>query len=545
MFIEMGGGGRVEVVSSKGCSKMLVDLSSSFRGIPSYSLEPIMSPASSTMSDALITTPSSSPFSGLVICVTGLSKEARKQVMEATERLGGKYSPHLHPQCTHLVVLIFSGRKFEHASKHGLKNGLLVVSLAWFVDSLRRNVRLSESLYSVKGVGQGGFSVDDIDGLVQKASRPHSCLPVALPEHNKPPDLFEEPLMHAEREPKPRTLFGHTFYVDADVSDELRSKVIESAVAEGASLVNQWFVGCGASHVVCEGNSIRKYLGHSSNIVTPLWVLKSAKEKRLQRLVHMSADLARQTGILLDSIQNSIYSKDIDAGAYLQDVTRSTARVSQEERQNVANVAKEGVRKRRGWRMQTCQTPLRHLFPSSFLDSICWSISEPTSTASIYMDSSSAEDTNQQVFFDAKEDHKASEASFVNLSRPLSESEKAELILKTNFLTILFPIDRFSEMGPCSRTFFSEKGFTCLQLLDYIYAFYQENMSLGEVEVAIHTDSRHADRLRSVYCSKETSERGCIEFKRIEFLGSRKSFEMLKRVSGDNNCNVYELLIRA
>ncbi|XP_060208245.1 uncharacterized protein LOC132635755 isoform X1 [Lycium barbarum] len=542
----MGGGGRVEVVSSKGCSKMLVDLSSSFRGIPSYSLAPLISPASSvSMSESMLT---NSPFSGLVICVTGLSKEARKQVMEATERLGGKYSPHLHPQCTHLVVQSFSGRKFEHASKHGLKNGLLVVSLAWFVDSVRRNVRLTESLYSVKGVGQGASSLDNIDRLVQKDSKQNSCLPVALPEHSKPPDMIEEPLIHAEREPKRRTLFGHTFYVDADVSDELRSKVIESAAAEGASLVNQWFVGCGASHVVCEGNSIRKYLGHSSNIVTPLWVLKSAKEKHLQRLVHMSADLARQTGILLDGIQNTIYSKEIDAGAYLRDATSSIPRVSQEERQNVANVAKEGVRKRRGRRMQTCQTPLRHLSPSSLLDSICWSISEPTSTASIYMDSSSVEDTNQQntsVFFDAKEDHKASEASFVNLSRPLSESEKAELILKTNFLTILFPVDRFSEMGPCSRTFFSEKGFTCLQVLDYIYAFYQENMSVGEVEVAIHTDSRHADRLRSVYCSKESSERGCVEFKRIEFLGSRKSFEMLKRVSGDNNCNVYELLIRA
>lgn len=68
----------------------------------------------------------------------------------------------------------------------------------------------------------------------------------------------------------------------------------------------------------------------------------------------------------------------------------------------------------------------------------------------------------------------------------------------------------------------------------------QENMSAQEIEVAIHTDSRHADRLRSAYSSKEM-----IEFKRIDFLGSRKSFEMLKRVTGDNNSNVYELLIRA
>ena len=70
-------------------------------------------------------------------------------------------------------------------------------------------------------------------------------------------------------------------------------------------------------------------------------------------------------------------------------------------------------------------------------------------------------------------------------------------------------------------------------------------MSAEEIEAAIHTDSRHADRLRSVYCSKETSEKGYVIFKRIEFLGSRRSFEMLKRVTGDNNSNVYELLLRA
>lgn len=33
----------------------------------------------------------------------------------------------------------FGGRKFEHALKHGLKNGLFVVTLGWFVDSVRRN----------------------------------------------------------------------------------------------------------------------------------------------------------------------------------------------------------------------------------------------------------------------------------------------------------------------------------------------------------------------------------------------------------------------
>lgn len=70
-------------------------------------------------------------------------------------------------------------------------------------------------------------------------------------------------------------------------------------------------------------------------------------------------------------------------------------------------------------------------------------------------------------------------------------------------------------------------------------------MSSEEIGVAIHTDSRHADRLRSIYSTKETADHGHIEFRRIDFLGSRKSFEMLKRIAGDNNSNLYELLMRA
>lgn len=312
--------------------------------------------------------------------------------------------------------------------------------------------------------------------------------------------------------------------------------------------MDQWYVGCSASHVVCEGPSVGKYLGHSNNIITPLWVLKTAKEKRLQRLVHISADLARQTATIIDAIQTGTCREEVGGSIHLQDAPTSMLKVNHEERQKIANLAKDWVRKRRNCRMQTCQTPMRPITPSSLLDSVCWSISEPTSSATIYTESSSVDDANDQdtsVFFDAKADGKESEASFVNLSRPLAESEKSELIFKNHFLTILFPVDRFSEMGPCSRTFFSDKGFTCLHVLDHIYAFYQENMSAAEIEVALHTDSRHADRLRSIYSSKTTTERGYLEFKRIEFLGSRKSFEMLKRVSGDNNSNVYELLIRA
>ncbi|KAK2965569.1 hypothetical protein RJ640_018735 [Escallonia rubra] len=582
-----GGGGRVKVINTKGCSRLFGEITNSslasFRALRPDPT-PIMSPYSQQQLGELLPSTTAGPFSGLVICVTGLSKEARQQVSDATERLGGQYSPHLHPQCTHLVVQIsFSlsllfpqtaclwnflntlyssgGRKYEHALKHGSKNGLLVVTLGWFVDSVRRNckklvflpllvdVRFSETLYSVKSAGETGMPVDDLNRLLLLSGTPTSCLPSGMLEHLKQSNMIEGPQARSSGREIGRNLeanlAGHSLYIDVDVPAELRSKVVEAARGEGATLVDQWFFGRNVSHVVCEGPSVRKYLGYSSNIVTPLWVLKTAKEMHLRRLVHISADLARQLGTMLENVQNNIYGQD-DNGS--RDASNVRIKASHEERQKIAKLAKDGVRKRRSRHMQKCHTPIRPITSGSVLESICWSISEPTSSASLYTDSFSSGDASEHhtsIFFDAKGDEKESDALFVNLSRPLTESEKTELILRNHYLTILFPLDRFAEMGPCSRTFFSNTGFTCLQVLDFIYAFYQENMSAEEIELAIHTDSRHADRVRLLYSCKDTLERGFLEFKRIDFLGSRRSFEMLKRVSGDNNSNVYELLIRA
>ncbi|KAL5074504.1 hypothetical protein RYX36_013488 [Vicia faba] len=538
----MGGDGRVEIVSGKGCSRLFSSSFTSIRG-----LQPLdqMSPVSSSPQVS-----STAPFAGLVICVTGLSKEARNQVMEATERLGGQYSPNLHPQCTHLVVQNFSGCKFEHARKHGGKNGLFVVTLGWFVDSVRKNVRLTESLYSLKSYGDNNMHLDDFRQL-KGYTNTGNCLPARIHE-TKHSHRAEEFLRFSDKEESNRnldsTLSGCSIYVDPHISTELQKKVVESASREGASLVEQWFVGCNVSHVVTEGTSIQRYLGYSSNLITPLWILKTAKEKQVQRLVNMSVDLARQVGLMLEDVHNGLSGKEAVKQKVHDELQAGKSDIGYEDRQQIVNLAKNGVRSRRGRRMQTCQTPIRPITPNNLLDSICWSISEATSTASIYTDSFSAEDPNDNhtsIFFDAKGDAKDSDTSFSNSTRPLTESEKSELVFKNHFLTILFPVDRFSEIGPSSRTFFNINGFTCLQVLDHIHAFYQENMSSHEIEVAIHTDSRHADKLRSVYSSKETAERGYAVFKRTEFLGSRTSFEMLKRVSGDNNSNVYELLLRA
>ncbi|KAK9055310.1 hypothetical protein SSX86_026392 [Deinandra increscens subsp. villosa] len=279
----MVGSGRMEVITTKGCSKMYADInctvgSESFRG-----LQP---PRSST---------SNSTFSGLVICVTGLSKEARKQVIDATERLGGQFSPHFHPHSHDL--------KSEYVLKHGAKDGIFIVTLGWFVDSVRRNVRLNESLYGVKDFGENYTAKHSLN----KIGGGNSCRPVAMLENVKQCNLIPRSVVHSLEEQKRRGLIfsGQTFYVDPDVSAEMRNKVVEAAIGEGAMIIKQWFIGHDASHVVCEGSSVLKYLGHSNNLVTPQWVLKSVKEIRSQRLIHLSADLARHVGMMPGNVPGS------------------------------------------------------------------------------------------------------------------------------------------------------------------------------------------------------------------------------------------------
>nr|GEX23123.1 hypothetical protein [Tanacetum cinerariifolium] len=319
------------VSTKKAYSRLLVDISckfgtSSFRGLKD-SDPVIMSPANSSSS---IRSLSSSPFNGLVICVTGLSKD-------------------------------------ELASGN-------------------------------------------------------SCLPVAMLENAKQPNMIQKSrIFSSEEELKRRgsVFSGQSFYVDTEVSAKscrirggatyeppvarantvVGDEVVEAAFGQGGSLVDQWLPGHNAGHVVCEDSSVQKYLGHSSYLVTPLWVLKTVKETRPQRLVHLSADLARQIGIY-----------------------------------------------RRGRRLQACQAPIKPLTPPTLLDSVCWSQSEPSSSASIYTDSEEAKTS-------INEDGKESDASFVNSSRPLSEVEKNELVFKNHFLTILFQWTDFQRWDPLQRRF--------------------------------------------------------------------------------------------
>lgn len=90
-------------------------------------------------------------------------------------------------------------------------------------------VRLSESLYGAKRVGENEIPKDTLNELFHCSSMESSCHPMAMLEHFKQSDTIERPYSlcteKALRRSINSTLSGHSFYVDADVSADLQHKV--------------------------------------------------------------------------------------------------------------------------------------------------------------------------------------------------------------------------------------------------------------------------------------------------------------------------------
>ncbi|EDV27656.1 uncharacterized protein TRIADDRAFT_53583 [Trichoplax adhaerens] len=82
-------------------------------------------------------------FSGCTICVTGLDKEERGNIDKLITVNGGSYSPELDQRCTHLLVNVPKGDKYEYA----LQWNIHCVLTKWFYDSLKAKGALSENKY--------------------------------------------------------------------------------------------------------------------------------------------------------------------------------------------------------------------------------------------------------------------------------------------------------------------------------------------------------------------------------------------------------------
>uniref|UniRef100_A0A5K3EHW4 BRCT domain-containing protein n=2 Tax=Mesocestoides corti TaxID=53468 RepID=A0A5K3EHW4_MESCO len=86
-------------------------------------------------------------FAQLVICVSGLSLEERKEVAKIVSSNGGLYSGEMKIGITtHLVVKSAGGVKYNFAKKWKVR----IVSVRWLTDSVNKGYALDESDYPVK-----------------------------------------------------------------------------------------------------------------------------------------------------------------------------------------------------------------------------------------------------------------------------------------------------------------------------------------------------------------------------------------------------------
>ncbi|VDP88966.1 unnamed protein product [Echinostoma caproni] len=85
-------------------------------------------------------------FAQLVICVSGLSAEERKEVSDLVVKHGGRYSGMMKiGETTHLIIKHPSGLKYAHAKKWKIQ----IVSVNWLTDSVSKGYALDEMDYRV------------------------------------------------------------------------------------------------------------------------------------------------------------------------------------------------------------------------------------------------------------------------------------------------------------------------------------------------------------------------------------------------------------
>lgn len=88
------------------------------------------------------------PFSGLMICVTRIPADDRKEMEKLIVQNGGKYSPELTKKCTHLICDTPEGDKYKVAKRWG---HIHIINRKWFDQSMSRRACLNEESYTVQG----------------------------------------------------------------------------------------------------------------------------------------------------------------------------------------------------------------------------------------------------------------------------------------------------------------------------------------------------------------------------------------------------------
>jgi hypothetical protein len=102
-------------------------------------------------------------------------------------------------------------------------------------------VRLDESLYSIKNIGENGRPLGDFSRLVGAPVDEKSCLPPMVFQDKACSDATQKHQLQAYREEPEQDVFvftDHTIYIDPGISGEMKKKVRSMSIA--ASFCNGW-----------------------------------------------------------------------------------------------------------------------------------------------------------------------------------------------------------------------------------------------------------------------------------------------------------------
>jgi hypothetical protein len=107
------------------------------------------------------------------------------------------------------------------------------------IDVASAAVRLDESLYSIKNIGENGRPLGDFNRLVGTPVDEKSCLPPMVFQDKACSDASQRHQLQAHREGPEHDVFvftDHTIYIDPEISGEMKKKVTSIA----ASFHNGW-----------------------------------------------------------------------------------------------------------------------------------------------------------------------------------------------------------------------------------------------------------------------------------------------------------------
>jgi topoisomerase (DNA) II binding protein 1 len=116
------------------------------------------------------------PFQGLIVCFSGLPVQEKNRLAALVTSRGGKHSPSLSTECTHLVTVSKESDKYRFAQRHGIA----CLRPDWFEETVAKGWCQEEKAYAVETepICAGATSSGQAAAAGSKRLREASAMPL-------------------------------------------------------------------------------------------------------------------------------------------------------------------------------------------------------------------------------------------------------------------------------------------------------------------------------------------------------------------------------